>query len=192
MSTANLLQLVPVVLLVLLLIGKEVREIRVSLDNNRIRANVLYRDGHVTRHIVKKTNHGKGGERFTLADKTYRVIPDLVYRTGLWRVPTAYYIAGRMTPIDLLDVKSEKYTAEDYNVATEHHVVEGLLTAFRDSVLTPEMSLILLGLVVLGASGGVYYVLNGRFDELVLLLEATTGGATLPQGGGTTPTLPGN
>ncbi len=195
MSLAAMIQIVPLVLLLLVFAWKEGREIRMALDPKRMRANVLYRDGHITRHVVKIMIEGKAA-RFKIGGKTYRVVPELVYRTGLWRVPTSYYVVGTITPLDLGGKAAVgTYTAEDYHQATEHHVVEGLLNAFKTGILTPETTLILMALLIVGVGGGLWYTFGQRFDELTLLIHGATteggGGATLPNEIGVVPVLPG-
>lgn len=141
------------------------RDIWIALDESRIRANIRYRDGRIKRYNVKKQS-GKGGERFTIKSHTYHVEPDAVYRVGIFRVPTSYYNAEKSRPI-FFQEKGEG-SSTDYKDAAEHHVIEGLLRAFNPPKISPEMSLMLVALLIVGGIGYLWWDLS---QELELIKE---------------------
>lgn len=184
------IQLIALGVVILLFVLREAREIWIALDDSRIRANLIYPDQSIKRHVVKVTSRAGRASSVTIKGKTYRVVPERIYRTGLWRVPTSYYVTGKTTPLELTENPGD-ISATDYYQAVENNITEGLLRFFQKPLLTPEVSLLILGILIAGGIGYLWWDGQQQFTQVMQILDPTgTGVGAGFGGGGQTPTLP--
>lgn len=111
----------------------------------------------VTLDPTRKSFRIKGDKPVT----KYMVVESAVVRTGMFRVPTSYYIHGRVEPINLLEMRAESsFSAVEFEEATEAHVAQDIISAFSNPALTPTTTMLLLVLVMVVALGFVWYDLS--------------------------------
>ena len=98
----------------------------------------------------------------------YKIEPAAVVRSGMFRIPTSYYVLGRSEPLNLLEMKVENsISAEDFEEATEAHVARDIIDAFSDDFLSPTTTMILLIVVVCAVMGFVWYDLSGDLTTII-------------------------
>lgn len=160
--------------LIAVYLGLQGWEIWQDLRPNRMRAVFVDAKRQVT---AVRVTIGGSGKDFVHGDKKYNIVDSAVYRVGRFRVPTCYYRADRREPISLWDLRAESdITAADFKEATEAHVARDIINAFDTPLLSPTMSLMLIGLAIAAVLFFVYSKLNGRLDEIATAVGVVSNG----------------
>lgn len=157
------------------------RELRVVIDDDYVRVNVVHPGKYVRKALVKKTPD-RPYPTFRLKDDrtAYQVPDDHIYRTGLFHSPTLYYQYGKRMPIMLETGKSEKEDAFDLKTAQTNQVTAQLLDAFKQQIMSPDMMFILTLLAIGGAAALLWYTGDQQHQQLMELLRQSR---SLNQGG---------
>lgn len=112
-----------------------------------------------------------GGKTFRLSigkKMKYKIEPAAVVRSGMFRIPTSYYILGQKEPLNLLEMKAETpISAEDFEEATEAHVAREIIAAFSDDFITPATTMIILVVIMCAVMGFIWYDLSGDLNTII-------------------------
>ena len=139
-----------------------------ALRQDRLRIFIIDASRTIKRSTVKYADN-----IFTIGERTYTVDPDRIYKTGLFRIPTAFYVQDDIEPKDFLDPKARsKFSAKEFNERTTNHIVKDIIAAFQEPFLSPTMSFILVAVAVVGGIGFLWWDLGGKLKEIIELLNA--------------------
>lgn len=98
----------------------------------------------------------------------YKIEPVAVVRSGMFRIPTSYYVLGRTEPLNLLEMRAEDSIAsDDFHEATEAHVARDIIEAFTDSIITPATTMMILVVIIVAVMGLIWYDLNSSIDTII-------------------------
>lgn len=98
----------------------------------------------------------------------YKIEPAAVVRSGMFRIPTSYYVLGRSEPLNLLEMKAEdSISAEDFEEATEAHVAREIIAAFSDDFITPATTMIILVVIIGVVMGFIWYDLSADLNTII-------------------------
>jgi len=115
-----------------------------------------------------KTIYENGGSTVSVNQQKYNVDSDVVYRMGLFRIPTSFYVEGISAPLNLRDFKARSgITAHDFHEATESHVISEAMKFFKEQRISADMAFGMILLAVVGSAGVVYYLLNKKLDAIL-------------------------
>ncbi len=112
---------------------------------------------------------------FLHGQRRYKIEAERIYHTGFFRTPIAIYKENNQRPLDLL-TPSAVVTPSDITAAAAHdsietHVARDVLNAFREELLTPEVTLGITLVVLLAGFGGLYYVLSEKLNEILRMVS---------------------
>jgi hypothetical protein len=133
---------------------------------------------------VKRYNKRVRNDEFTHEGHTYEVIANtdkamFVYRTGMFRRPTSFYVVGCSIPKDWrenLPEISEITSSWVRNEQKENRIAKELADAFKRTGIDATQSLMLIIIVVIGGIGYLWYTQNQNFEKLTELIQKTGGG----------------
>ncbi len=119
---------------------------------------------------VIRVTVGEDGKTFSVAGKIetkYHVQEQCIYRGGMFRVPTSYYVVGQADPINIKSVSSESsQTAEAFHEATEAHVARDIIKSFEQPLVTITTSMIITLAVVVIANAYIFIQLKQQLDSI--------------------------
>lgn len=132
----------------------------------RMRAVFIDSNKSITAKMVTLQDNGKSF-RIKNQRAKYQVVAAAVARSGMFRIPTSYYIQGNTEPLNLLTMKAEvSLLATDFEEATETHVAADIIDKFSDPILTPLTGLIIVIIVVIIAVGASWNDISGDVTEI--------------------------
>lgn len=141
-----------------------------SLSPHYLKVYIAYSSLDI-RKATKKIKVESGVETIIVNKEKYVVDNSRMYRTGLFRCPTSFYVAGCAEPISLLNFKElSKVSSIDYHEATENHVVSQVIKAFKENFIPQDVGFSLIFIVMAAGFAGLYYMLNKKLDLIVEML----------------------
>lgn len=159
---------------------------------------ILYNED---KHIVSVMKRMVGVRSFSLdvegVTHRFEIESDKIFTQGRFKIRTLHYVLGDLKPkgnwipvmppsgipstqVDVLaddpmDLSDEDRSSTEFEYVANNTVTTQILNAFKDSVIGPGMSLILLGLVLLLGIGGLAIFMNNQFTELNERFDAQNG-----------------
>jgi len=128
------------------------------------------RSDHILAVLVDENNRERGGMvkvkdgAFAIGETRYIVDHRVMTRTGIFRTPTCYYIAGNAGPIDLRGNVTITLDGDEEFIRMESHVASDALKELGNDGLFSNGQLVML-LILVGAIGFLWWNLNGKIDE---------------------------
>lgn len=109
----------------------------------------------------------------TINKQTYEINSDYIYRSGLFRIPTAVFIEGKNEPIDILKLRlASKQSASEVHKKSEARIAYQIISAFKQKNISPATSMIILGVILVSGFGITYYMITKKLDELLSAIQA--------------------
>lgn len=110
----------------------------------------------------------KDGQFVFRGDSTlYYITPKATYKSGRFKIGTCYYVRNNSAPIVFEDLKLDTdLTAQEVFIRQENNVAQQIINTIKPQLLSPAMLLIIIGLMILGSSGFVYWKLNTPLKEI--------------------------
>ncbi len=156
---------------VLIIIATIVHQFRYVIWSGYMRVNFTGEDRRGVSFVIK-ANSSDSNFELKVFDKVhkYELERDRIYRTGRFRLPTAYYVFGDSEPIDMLKTgEKSDVSAVEYAQVARNTVTRDLLSAFNTQLLSAQnIFLITIGVVAIGLLAlGIFT--NQKFETLTEL-----------------------
>lgn len=84
-------------------------------------------------------------------------------------IPTYVYNIKNADPINLTKKRTRHMTAEEFHLAIDNHVAQDIIKASGGDKLSLEFIITLLVMFI--GFAGLFYVFNGQFEEIKLIIE---------------------